>query len=68
MWSRRGESNPLLTLIGRKLFIPRNARNAKNAESTPFGYAVATRRGGKSRTGTESLETKKLSIYKGPLS
>jgi len=64
-WCRRGESHPLLTLIGRKLFILRNARNAKNAKSPPFGYTVVTRGGSRSAS-TESLELQKSSCIQGP--
>jgi len=49
----------MLTLISRKLFILRNARNAKKRPKPfPFGYAAATRRRVRS-PGTESLNPKK---------
>ena len=37
------DSNPGRALKRRKLFILRNARNAKNAKSLLLGYAAATR-------------------------
>lgn len=66
MWRRGWDSHPHLALETRKLFILRNARNAKNAQRPPFGYAVVTWVGAKSQAGSESLESPKVLHIQAP--
>ena len=49
-----------------KLFILRNASNAKNAKSPLLGYAAATRPGAESAGNTKPLESKKRLHIQGP--